>query len=83
MSGEKVGPLHGVPVSMKNMIPTKGLRTTFGSKVYKTLFLMKMIFALSVLSILEQLSQEKPKFLNLVIKELQTIRYLVLLKPLE
>ena len=31
MSGEPLGPLHGVPVSIKDLIPTKGVRTTFGS----------------------------------------------------
>src|SRR5262245_9097343 len=27
-------PLHGVPVSIKDLTPTKGLRTTWGSRVY-------------------------------------------------
>jgi len=31
MAGEPLGPLHGVPVSIKDLIPTKGVRTTFGS----------------------------------------------------
>src|ERR1700678_3045142 len=31
MSGQKLGPLHGVPVSIKDLIPTRGVRTTFGS----------------------------------------------------
>lgn len=35
MRGEKTGPLHGVPVSIKDMIFTKGIRTTGGSKIYE------------------------------------------------
>ena len=30
-----LGPLHGVPVSIKDLAPTKGLRTTWGSKIYE------------------------------------------------
>jgi amidase len=29
------GPLHGVPVSIKDLTPTKGIRTTWGSKIYE------------------------------------------------
>ena len=32
--GEPVGPLHGVPVSLKDMIFTRGLRTTGGSRLF-------------------------------------------------
>jgi aspartyl-tRNA(Asn)/glutamyl-tRNA(Gln) amidotransferase subunit A len=33
--GEQVGPLHGVPISIKDLVMTKGLRTTWGSEVYR------------------------------------------------
>jgi aspartyl-tRNA(Asn)/glutamyl-tRNA(Gln) amidotransferase subunit A len=33
MRGEAVGPLHGVPVSVKDIINTAGIRTTFGSRL--------------------------------------------------
>ena len=34
MSGEKLGPLHGLPVGIKDITPVAGMRTTFGSSVY-------------------------------------------------
>jgi len=33
MKGENLGPLHGVPVSIKDLIYTRGVRTTMGSKL--------------------------------------------------
>ncbi|MBM4437137.1 MAG: amidase, partial [Actinobacteria bacterium] len=33
--GEPLGPLHGVPVSIKDMVATKGIRTTWGSRVFE------------------------------------------------
>jgi amidase len=33
--GRKLGPLHGVPVSIKDLTPTKGIRTTWGSKIFE------------------------------------------------
>jgi amidase len=33
--GEEVGPLHGLPVAHKDLAPTRGIRTTFGSRIYE------------------------------------------------
>ncbi len=33
--GDLPGPLHGLPVAHKDLFPTKGIRTTFGSPIYK------------------------------------------------
>jgi amidase len=33
--GKDVGPLHGLPIAHKDLVPTKGMRTTFGSPIYK------------------------------------------------
>lgn len=34
MKRERLGPLHGIPVGVKDLIPTKGVRTTFGSVAF-------------------------------------------------
>jgi Asp-tRNA(Asn)/Glu-tRNA(Gln) amidotransferase A subunit family amidase len=33
--GEKLGLLHGIPTSIKDEMPIKGVRTTFGSRLYE------------------------------------------------
>lgn len=33
--GGKLGPLHGVPVTIKDLTHTKGIRTTWGSKIFE------------------------------------------------
>jgi amidase len=33
--GKPLGPLHGLPVAIKDLAITKGIRTTFGSRIYK------------------------------------------------
>ncbi len=35
MRGDSLGPLHGVPVSIKDLLVTKGVRTMRGSKIYE------------------------------------------------
>jgi aspartyl-tRNA(Asn)/glutamyl-tRNA(Gln) amidotransferase subunit A len=34
MMEERLGPLHGIPVGVKDLLPTKGVRTTFGSVAF-------------------------------------------------
>lgn len=33
--GHKPGPLHGLPHAVKDLVPTAGIRTTFGSRIYQ------------------------------------------------
>jgi amidase len=33
--GEKSGPLHGLPIAHKDLVPTRGMRTTYGSPIYR------------------------------------------------
>jgi len=34
MAGDEIGLLHGVPIGIKDLTPTAGIRTTFGSPLY-------------------------------------------------
>jgi len=34
MRGDPLGPLHGIPVGIKDVTPTAGIRTTYGSRLY-------------------------------------------------
>ncbi|HSF17550.1 MAG TPA: amidase [Vicinamibacteria bacterium] len=36
MRGESLGPLHGIPLAVKDLELTRGIRTTFGSRIYET-----------------------------------------------
>ena len=33
--GEPIRPLHGLPIAHKDLVPTKGIRTTYGSPIYR------------------------------------------------
>jgi len=33
--GKDLGPLHGIPVSIKDLVPTRGIRTTHGSLIHE------------------------------------------------
>ncbi len=35
MKKENLGPLHGIPLSIKDLTPTRGIRTTWGSRHYR------------------------------------------------
>jgi len=35
MKGEPLGPLHGLPIGIKDVTPTAGIRTTYASPLYK------------------------------------------------
>ena len=40
MKGEPLGPLHGLPVAIKDVTPTAGIRTTFASPLSRIMCLL-------------------------------------------
>ena len=34
-AGMSSGPLHGLPIAHKDLQPTRGIRTTYGSPIYR------------------------------------------------
>jgi amidase len=34
-TGKELGPLHGLPVAHKDLFPTEGIRTTYGSRIFR------------------------------------------------
>ena len=34
-AGRTIGPLHGLPIAHKDLFPTRGIRTTFGSPIFR------------------------------------------------
>ena len=43
LKGDYKGPLHGIPIAVKDLIDIKGKVTTAGSKILKNNFSMKML----------------------------------------
>jgi aspartyl-tRNA(Asn)/glutamyl-tRNA(Gln) amidotransferase subunit A len=35
MRGDPIGPLHGLPLAVKDLVPTAGIRTTWGSLIFR------------------------------------------------
>jgi Asp-tRNA(Asn)/Glu-tRNA(Gln) amidotransferase A subunit family amidase len=60
MRGDPLGTLHGLPVSIKDLVATKGVRTTYGSKLYEHFSLTRMPQSLNGSSWRAPLSSAKP-----------------------
>ena len=74
MRGGCPGPLHGVPYSLKDLTPTKGIRTTFGSKIFEHHVPTEDALWLSACVRLAEYCSAKRTRQNLAAKVLPTIR---------
>ena len=62
---QTAGPLHGLPVAHKDLMETRGIRTTFGSPLYRITYPPKMILLSSVCRVRERSSLARPTRRNL------------------
>ena len=52
--GDELGPLHGLPTAVKDLTPTKGIRTTYDLPYTRITFLVRMRLSSSESKMLEQ-----------------------------
>ena len=70
-SGRIRGPLHGIPIAVKDLLQTEGVRTTGGSKIFQDWIPDQDAASVQKL---EPLLSEKPIFMNLRWELQQKIR---------